>query len=108
MTTKESVQETKLQSKPAPTNTRGRLRAFIIFFVILLAAAAGGLYFWLQSREFETTDDAQVDTHVSVVSARVDGSVARVYVDENQMVKLGDPLVDLDPRDFEVSLDQAK
>jgi membrane fusion protein, multidrug efflux system len=94
--------------KSAPTNKRGRGRAFTIFFLVLLTAALVGLYVWLQSRQFETTDDAEVDTHLSVISARVDGSVVRVYVDENQIVKLGDPLVDLDPRDYQVSVDQAR
>ena len=36
------------------------------------------------------------------ISSRVDGSITRVYVDNNQIVKAGDPLVDLDPRDFQV------
>lgn len=108
MTTEKSAEPKNPDVKSAEANKRGRGRAFAIFFLVLLAAGLTGLYFWLQSRQFETTDDAEVDTHVSVVSARVDGSVARVYVDENQMVKLGDPLVDLDPRDFQVSLDQAR
>ncbi len=71
--------------------------------MVLLIAASAGLYFWLQSREFETTDDAQVDAHLNAISSRVDGAITRVYVDENQTVKAGDPLVDLDPRDFQVA-----
>ena len=67
-----------------------------------------GLYFWLQSRQFETTDDAQVEAHLNSISSRVDGSITHVYVDSNQIVKAGDPLVDLDPRDFQVALDQAR
>jgi membrane fusion protein (multidrug efflux system) len=91
-----------------PPNTRGRGKAFIIFFVILLIAAGVGIYFWLQSRQFESTDDAEVEAHLSSVSSRVDGSIVRVYVDNNQIVKAGDPLVDLDPRDFDVAIDQAR
>jgi len=87
---------------------RGRRTAFIIFFLVLLAAALGGLYYWLQSREFETTDDAQVDTHLNAISARVDGTIMHVYLDENQMVKPGNPLADLDPRDYQASLDQVR
>ncbi len=97
-----------LESKPVPAKKPGRRRAFLIFFLVLLAAALGGLYFWLQSQKFETTDDAEVDAHLNSISARVDGSITRVYVDENQIVKPGDPLVDLDPRDYQVSLDQAQ
>lgn len=88
--------------------TRGRGKAFIIFFLLLIIAAGVGIYFWLESRQFETTDDAQVDAHLNSISSRVDGTITQVYVDSNQMVKAGDPLVDLDPRDFQVALDQAR
>jgi len=103
-----SVSQPVPEQKTAAANKRGRRRAFTIFFLVLVAAALTGVYFWLESEKFETTDDAQVDAHVSVISARVDGTIARVYVDENHMVKLGDPLVDLDPRDYQVSLDQVR
>ena len=91
-----------------PPVTRGRGRAFIIFFLFLLIAGGVGVYFWLQSREFESTDDAEVEAHLNAISSRVDGAVTRVYVDDNQFVKAGDPLVDLDPRDFQVAVDQAR
>lgn len=86
---------------------RGRRRAFLIFFVVLVFLAAVGLLFWLHARQFESTDDAQVDAHLNPVSARVDGTIVRVYVEDNQIVRAGDPLVELDPRDFQVALDQA-
>jgi membrane fusion protein, multidrug efflux system len=88
--------------------TGGRGRAFTIFFLVLLIAAGVGIYFWLQSRQFESTDDAEVEAHLNSISSRVDGSITAVYVDNNQIVKAGDPLVDLDPRDFQVALDQAR
>jgi len=87
---------------------KGRGRAFLIFFVVLLIAGSVGGYLWFQSRDFESTDDAQVDAHFSLISSRVDGAITHVYVDENQTVKTGDPLVDLDPRDFQVAVDQAR
>ena len=96
-----------IEKKPDPV-TRGRGRAFTIFFLVLLIAGGVGLYFWLQSRQFETTDDAQVEAHLNSVSSRVEGAITHVYVDNNQIVKAGDPLVDLDPRDFQVALDQAR
>jgi membrane fusion protein (multidrug efflux system) len=94
-------------NKPEPV-TRGRGRTFTIFFLVLLIAAGVGIYFWLQSRQFETTDDAEVEAHLNSISSRVDGSITRVYVDNNQFVKAGDPLVDLDQRDFQVALDQSR
>src|SRR5581483_5725966 len=91
-----------------PARNRGRKRAFLIFFFVLLIAAAAGIVYWLHERQFESTDDAQVDAHLNSVSARVDGTITKVYVDNNQIVKAGDPLVDLDPRDFKVELDQTQ
>jgi membrane fusion protein (multidrug efflux system) len=88
--------------------TRGRGRAFLIFFFVLLIAAAAGLIYWLHARQFESTDDAQVEVHLNPSSARIDGSIAKVYVENNQIVKAGDPLVDLDPRDFQVALNQTR
>ena len=48
----------------------------------------------------ETTDNAQVDGHITVISPRVQAFVAQVRVDDNQQVKQGDTLVVLDDRDF--------
>lgn len=106
--TQQSPPQLEINDKPgkAPV-TRGRRRAFLIFFSILLVIAAAGFLYWLHARQFEETDDAQVDAHLAPVSSRVDGTIIRVYVDDNQMVQVGDPLVDLDPRDAQVALDQA-
>jgi membrane fusion protein, multidrug efflux system len=91
-----------------PPATKGRGRAFLIFFIFLLIAGGVGLYFFLQSRQFESTDDAEVEAHLNSISSRVDGSITHVYVDNNLIVKAGDPLVDLDPRDYQVALDQTR
>lgn len=88
-------------------NARGRQRAFTIFFIVLLILGVGGLLYWLHARAFESTDDAQVDGHLNPISARIDGTVTGVYVEDNQMVKAGEPLVDLDPRDYQVTVDEA-
>ena len=92
---------------PPPSVSRNRGKAFTIFFVILLVVGIGALLYWLHARQFESTDDAEVDAHLNPISARVDGTITRVYVDDNQVVKAGDPLVDLDPRDYQVALDQV-
>ncbi len=97
--------------RPAPGNKasapRGRRRAFLIFFLILIVLAIAGLLYWLHTRQFESTDDAQVDAHLNPISARIDGTITRVYVDDNEIVQAGNPLVDLDPRDYQVELAQA-
>ncbi len=88
-------------------NKRGRRRAFTIFFLVLLAIGIAGLIYWLRTRQFESTDDAQIDAHLNPISSRIDGTITAVYVDDNQAVRIGDPLVDLDPRDYQIALDQA-
>lgn len=93
-------------TQPA-TNKRGRSRTFLIFALVLLLVAAAGFLWWLHARQFEATDDAQVDGHLNSVTSRVNGTVTAVYIEDNQPVKAGTALVDLDPRDFNLSLEQS-
>jgi membrane fusion protein, multidrug efflux system len=72
------------------------------------ALAIGALGWWLHARRFEETDDAQIEANISAVSPRVQGTVNAVHVVDNQEVKAGDVLVELDVTDLEVSLAQAK
>jgi membrane fusion protein (multidrug efflux system) len=92
----------------APDDQRKRSRMLASFMVVLAIAAIGGLLYWLHVRHYEDTDDAEIDGNLSPIGTRVDGTVVKVYVQNNQMVKVGDPLVELDPRDIQVKLDQAK
>ncbi len=91
-----------------PEEKSKRTRALLIFGAVMLIAAVAGLFYWLHARDFEDTDDAQIDGNLSPIGTRVDGNILKVYVQNNQTVKIGDPLVDLDPRDSQVSLDQAE
>lgn len=78
--------------------------AIPIFLAILLAIG----YIWWHGRDRESTDDAQVNGHIAPVSARVDGTVAEVLVDDNWNVKAGQVLARIDPRDYQARVDQAK
>lgn len=89
------------------SNTRGRRFAFLIFFSVLLIAGIAATLYWLHSRQFESTDDAQVDAHLNNITSRIDGTITNVYVDDNQTVKAGQSLADLDERDYKAALDQA-
>jgi Biotin-lipoyl like len=66
------------------------------------------LLWWLHARQLEDADDAIVEGHISGISSRISGIVVAVYVDQNDFVKAGEDLVDLDPRDYQVSLDSPK
>jgi membrane fusion protein, multidrug efflux system len=101
-----SGQEKKLAQ--APQEKGKRKSALTIFAAILIIAAFGGLLYWLHARHYEDTDDAQIDGNLSPIGTRIDGTIIKVYVQNNQMVKVGDPLVDLDPRDSQVKTDQAE
>jgi membrane fusion protein (multidrug efflux system) len=75
---------------------------------VLLLAAIGGLLYWLHARQFESTDDAFIEGHTIQISPKVPGYVKEVYVTDNQQVKPGDLLVEIEPSDFQVKLDQAR
>ncbi len=74
---------------------------------LLLVIFFGGRY-WVYARSHETTDDAFIDGHIVQVSPKVSGYVTKVYVTDNQIVKAGDLVAELDARDLEAKLDQAK
>ncbi len=79
----------------------------IVAIVVVVALIAAGGYFFL-TRGKESTDDAQVEAHVTPVAAQVGGTVARVAVSDNQQVQEGAEMVVLDPRDYEIALSRAK
>ena len=66
----------------------------------------GGLLFWWHSTYYEDTDDAQVDGNLFQISARVAGQVIKVNVEENQAVQAGALIAEIDPKDFEVAVQQ--
>jgi membrane fusion protein, multidrug efflux system len=83
---------------------RGRRRYIIIGVVAVLVV--GAVLFWWHSTYYEGTDDAQVDGHLIQVSARVAGQVLNVYVELDQYVQAGTLIAQIDPKDFEVTVEQ--
>src|SRR6187431_1978553 len=79
----------------------------IIIAVLVVMAGAAGAWAWLTSGR-ESTDDAQVDAHVTPIAARVGGTVMKVSVVDNQQVAEGAELVVIDPRDYEIALARAQ
>jgi membrane fusion protein, multidrug efflux system len=71
---------------------------------VLILALATYLHFYNRV----STDDAQVDGHITPISSKVFGTVAEVLVDDNQSVKAGQVLVRIDPRDYQAKMDQAR
>src|SRR5579871_5303626 len=92
---------------PPPRRSRKTLwRIALLVFVLLIIAAGVGLYRYYS--HWESTDDAQIDGYIYPVNSRITGYVARVTVDDNQYVQAGTVLVQLDPKDFEVAVANAK
>ena len=87
------------------TKKRQRMIVGSIIALVLLASVA---LWWLHSRAYEETDDAQIDGHLHPVAARINGTVVAVYAEDNQPIEAGTSLIDLDPKDNEVSLQQAQ
>src|SRR6202789_940640 len=85
-----------------------RPHAQIIFVIVLLVLLVGGFFAYEYFETYESTDDAQVDGHLMPLSARISGYVNKVNVNDNQEVKAGTVLAEIDPKDFQVALDQAK
>jgi len=73
-----------------------------------VVAAVVGFQWWQHAASHEETDNAYLVGHLHPVSARINGTVTRVLVDDNQVVKSGQPLVELDPRDYRVQVAQAE
>jgi membrane fusion protein (multidrug efflux system) len=86
-----------------PTSRR---RGIIIVVVVLLVVAAVGI--WWHSTYTQDTDDAQINGHLIQVSSRISGQVLKVDVEENQVVKAGDVIAELDPADYQVALENAE
>ncbi len=76
--------------------------------LVLVAALVFGLRYWTYARTHESTDDAFIDGSVVQVSPKVTGYVTKLYVKENQEVKEGDLIAELDARDFEARLEAAR
>src|ERR1700739_3639755 len=92
--------------KPA-AKPRSRTKILLAAAAVLLiaAAAATGYHFFAGS---ESTDDAQIDGYVNPISSRISGYITNVYVDDNQYVKAGTLLAQIDPKDYEVALASAQ
>jgi membrane fusion protein, multidrug efflux system len=93
---------------PPPRKRRLRPRTVLIGVALLLVLIAVTFYYLLFIAPYESTDDAFVDGYTTLVSSRVAGQVMRLLVRDNQEVRAGDVLVELDPRDYEAALSQAR
>jgi membrane fusion protein (multidrug efflux system) len=97
--------ETRYQRRAAFLNSPRTRWAFVLGGLVLLVAV---FFLWRYLASYESTDDAQIDGHVNSVSARVNGHVIGLNVQDNQYVEKGTVLVEIDPADYEVAVAQAR
>ena len=90
------------------TRSRTRRLPLIIGAILVIALGTWGVRRYLYGLNHVSTDNAQVDGHITSIAPRIPGFIDRVLVEENQHVKAGDTLVVLDQRDLAVRLDQAE
>ncbi len=104
-----TVQEEKTDFPSRRLTRRPRRSpARIIVPIVLVVFAVGGYFLWRYFGSYESTDDAQIDGHLNAISARISGQVNEVLVEDEQLVKKGDVLAKVDPRDYEVAVAKAE
>ncbi len=86
----------------------GRITKRVVLLVLLvLAVGAVSPFVWNYLQSYESTDDAQIDGHIDPLSSRINGTVIQVHAENNDRVKAGELLVEIDPRDYQVAVENA-
>lgn len=100
------VAEAPAPAKP-PRRSSKRSALLLVLALLLLGGGTVGAVFWMISRNYESTDDATVEARVIAISPQVAARVKSVHVADNALVHKNDVLVELDPTDYQVALEQA-
>jgi membrane fusion protein, multidrug efflux system len=100
------VEEVPVEKEQPKGLANPKMQRLAIVGGVVLIVAIIGLFLYYHNRE--STDDAQIDGHITPIASKIYGKVANVLVDDNQAVKAGQVLVKIDPRDYQAAVDQAK
>jgi membrane fusion protein, multidrug efflux system len=95
------------QPEPKAPEAPKKSRRGLIIIVLLILVIAGGAFYW-HSTFSEDTDDAQINGHLIQISSRINGTVVKINVDENQYVAKGTVIAELDPADYQVAVENAE
>jgi membrane fusion protein (multidrug efflux system) len=95
-------------ARDAASKQKRRPVVFMVGGVVLALLAIGGLYLWLTTRNIESTDDAYTDGRAVTIAPQVSGAVVSLDVTDNQFVKQGQPLIHIDPRQYQIDREQAE
>jgi membrane fusion protein (multidrug efflux system) len=80
----------------------------VLLIGAIIVLLIGGIFAWRYFASYESTDDAEVDGHLMPLSARISGYISKVNVDDNQAVKAGTVLAEIDPKDYQVAVAKAQ
>ena len=97
-----------IATDPPAERPRSRVKVFVVVVMVVGIVATAGVLYWNYAQGYESTDDAQVDAHLNSISARIAGTITAIHADENQTVKPGQLVAELDPSDYSVALAQAE
>jgi membrane fusion protein (multidrug efflux system) len=96
------------EKKEKPNQRRKKAVTFILFSIIIVIGAVT-LYFYLQYKKTHiSTDDAFVDGRVHVIASKVPGTVKIIHIKDNQFVRKGDVILEIDPTDYEVRIKETR
>jgi membrane fusion protein (multidrug efflux system) len=98
----------EMQAREIRASSIKKMAIGVLSILAALTVAVGSATLWNYSSSHESTDDAYVDGNVTQISSRINGTVAKVLVSDNQYVKAGQAIVMLDSRDLDVKVAQAK
>jgi membrane fusion protein, multidrug efflux system len=82
-------------------------KRFVLVALLVFALGAVAPFAWNYLQSYESTDDAQIDGHIDPLSSRINGTVINVHAEDNDRVKAGELLVEIDPRDYQVAVENA-
>lgn len=100
----------KLPQEPVPAKNgiRKRHKAFVFILIMVLICGWFGIRWWIRGKTHIETDNAFVEAKIVSLSSKVPGTVKRVLVNDNQFVKQGDLLMELDQNDYRVQVSKAE
>ncbi len=101
-----AMEELPLEKEAPKGLANPKVQRLAILGGVVLIAVAVGLFLYYHNRE--STDDAQVDGHITPIASKIYGRVASVLVNDNEAVKAGQTLVKIDPADNQAAVDQAR
>src|ERR1700737_886394 len=108
---RESVPQVQEKSQKPESDKKSPSKKLARWILVLAAAIAATVVaqWWLHSQNYESTDDAQVEGHLDLVSSRISGTVLSINpkVENNRFVEAGTLLMELDPRDYAAELEHA-